>query len=405
MIHFALFIAFAGTIGAELEMRDGQTTSVQIDQLNESSITTISDGQPTSIAAEEVSALRFDHPEINSQDKLFVRLRNGTTLFGTKIIANKGKLTIQLAVGPQITIPTNLVDYALLQSTSTALDLEREEILTSKPIGDVIIIRRPNQKLDSVEGVAGDITDDAVRFKLDEDWIDVRRGKVDGLWFFHPSELADPSPRCNVKLVDGSQLKAEKIMRNADTIEVTTTDNLVFGLPINRIRAFEYSSSKSFFLSDLEIERATLTPSLDIPRLANDLADLGVDQPLLPKANSSFIGSSSLKLAAADGVINEYTKGLAIHSRTELSYRLGGEYRQLQALAGLDPTTRRTGFVSLIIRGDKKELFRSDIRPGTPPAQIDLDLTGVNRLTILVDYGDSSDIADRLNLCDARLTK
>ena len=148
-----------------------------------------------------------------------------------------------------------------------------------------------------------------------------------------------------------------------------------------------------------------MTPSLDVPSLANDLSELGVEQPLLPQANSSFIGSTSLKLESSDGVINEYTKGLAIHSRTELSYRLAGEYRQFQALAGLDPTTRRTGFVSLTIRGDDKELFRSDIRPGTPPAEIDLDLTGINRLTIFVDYGDTSDIADRLNLCDARLTK
>jgi hypothetical protein len=36
---------------------------------------------------------------------------------------------------------------------------------------------------------------------------------------------------------------------------------------------------------------------------------------------------------------------------------------------------------------------------------VDLDITGVKRLKILVDFGEEMDIADHLNLCDARLTK
>ena len=40
-----------------------------------------------------------------------------------------------------------------------------------------------------------------------------------------------------------------------------------------------------------------------------------------------------------------------------------------------------------------------------PARRIEVDLTGVRRLTILVDFGDFGDVGDHLDLCDARLVK
>ncbi len=38
-----------------------------------------------------------------------------------------------------------------------------------------------------------------------------------------------------------------------------------------------------------------------------------------------------------------------------------------------------------------------------PPQQLSLDLTGVRRLTIEVDFGEGGDAGDHLNLCDVRI--
>jgi hypothetical protein len=61
--------------------------------------------------------------------------------------------------------------------------------------------------------------------------------------------------------------------------------------------------------------------------------------------------------------------------------------------------------VTLIISGDGKQLLSENLA-GTKQVNIDLDLRGVRRLEILVDFGeDNVGYGDYLNLCNARLMK
>jgi hypothetical protein len=100
-----------------------------------------------------------------------------------------------------------------------------------------------------------------------------------------------------------------------------------------------------------------------------------------------------------------YSKGLAIRSRTELMYRLTDDFRQFHAIVGIDDHVRDGGNVDLVISGDGKVLFSRNITGRDEAVPVDLDITGVKRLRILVDFGQELDIADHLNLCDARITK
>ena len=88
-----------------------------------------------------------------------------------------------------------------------------------------------------------------------------------------------------------------------------------------------------------------------------------------------------------------------------LVYRLAGDFRQFQALAGIDDRVRPAGNVRLVVSGDGKELFGQTITGSDDPLAVAVDITGVKRLRILVDFGEQVDIADCLDLCDARITK
>ena len=100
-----------------------------------------------------------------------------------------------------------------------------------------------------------------------------------------------------------------------------------------------------------------------------------------------------------------FTKGLAIHSRTELTYRLTDKFQIFQALVGIDPAMGENGNVELVVVGNGKQLFRKTLTGRDEAAELKIDVRGVSRLTILVDFGEQLDIGDHLLLCNARLTK
>jgi hypothetical protein len=86
-------------------------------------------------------------------------------------------------------------------------------------------------------------------------------------------------------------------------------------------------------------------------------------------------------------------------------YRLPAGFRRLSAIAGIDPATSASGNVRLQVYGDDRALLEADIAGNEPPRTIDLDIAGVKRLKLVVDYGQNLDTGDWLNLCDARIIK
>ena len=118
-----------------------------------------------------------------------------------------------------------------------------------------------------------------------------------------------------------------------------------------------------------------------------------------PRCDRSFDGGP-LQLGGT-----QYRKGLALHGRTEFVYRLPHRFSRFRAVAGIDDAVRPGGRVRLVVRGDGRELLDAAVAGSDPPRPVDLDLTGIRRLTIVVDFGESLSTGDYLLLCNARLSK
>ncbi|MHC4177906.1 MAG: NPCBM/NEW2 domain-containing protein, partial [Planctomycetota bacterium] len=160
------------------------------------------------------------------------------------------------------------------------------------------------------------------------------------------------------------------------------------------VRQIDFSRGKIVFLSDLEPESVTYTPYFGT----------GKALPLLTKfyalRKDKNLQSGPLQLAE-----KTYKKGLALHSRTRVVYRLPGRFSRFQAVAGIDNAVRPRGNVRLVIHGDDRVLLEATVTGADPPQPIDLDISGVRRITILADFGEEMDVADHLDLCEARILK
>ncbi|MGC8641128.1 MAG: NPCBM/NEW2 domain-containing protein [Isosphaeraceae bacterium] len=92
-----------------------------------------------------------------------------------------------------------------------------------------------------------------------------------------------------------------------------------------------------------------------------------------------------------------FAHGLGTHASSELVFDLDQSYDRFEATIGVDAEMRsyRTSSVVFIVKGDGRELFRSDVmRIDTPPQRVSVSLAGVCELRLIV-----SDAGDGIN-CD-----
>lgn len=110
-----------------------------------------------------------------------------------------------------------------------------------------------------------------------------------------------------------------------------------------------------------------------------------------------------------------YDKGLGVHSRCVLTYRLDGAYKEFRAVIGLDDSTRYMGEPGLgavvfrVLVDDKPAReYPNGIpqRKGQAPTEITVDVSNAKTLTLEADFDPTSlHILGRANWADAHLIK
>jgi hypothetical protein len=356
-------------------------------------------GEQRALALRDVMALTTGRPEPGpAADATYLQLVDGSQLVGKDYrVANR---VAQLQVGGRTTeLETRNIRSVRFHAPAQALDDQWNEMVVGQSQGDVIVLRRSDTALDKLEGVFHDVTGEAVEFAYEDERIPVKRGRLEGMIYFHPVDRQLPNPVCIVHEASGSHWRARSVDWQQDQLVVTTASGVRVEIPWNDITRLDFSQGNVVQLSDLTYDLVVCEPFY-----ASRLPQESIRQTYGPRRNGSFSGDS-LWLTDAEGVVQKFDQGLSLHSRTELVFRLTEPYRRLTAVVGIDSRPRQRGNLVLVIAGDNTELFRRTISGQDAPLNLDLDITGVRRLRILVDYGDSLDVADHLNLCNARLIK
>ncbi len=158
----------------------------------------------------------------------------------------------------------------------------------------------------------------------------------------------------------------------------------VLKLPAAEVRQVRFRGGQMTYLSDLEPSRADETPYF------------GRRSPYRKDVD---LAGAALRL---DGQAIE--KGLAVHSRSALTYDLDRRYATFEALVGFDDAGRKKGRVDCRVFADGKELYANpDLRADAPPVRLNLPVAGAEQLKLVVDFGPDEDTGDRVIWANARL--
>jgi hypothetical protein len=278
----------------------------------------------------------------------------------------------------------------LCEAQDEANRTEFMQLLAKKNAQDQLrLLSKDGKSINTFEGFVGeaDAAGEKVEFKSDGETLPVSLARVRGVIFSRKLEEPAAKPVC--RLFDGFQnvFMVASVKSSADGFQLQTPAGVSVDMGRTLVQRFDFSLGKIAYLSDLDPLRVEEAPILA------DLWHYRRDKNL---------EGGTLSLAR-----KAYSKGLAVHSRTLLEYDVKG-YETFRCMLGIDDSVTGPGNAVVRIEADGKEIFTTTVKNVTKedrPKEVELKIGGVNRLRLIVDYGDDLDLGDHVVFAEARVSK
>lgn len=307
----------------------------------------------------------------------------------------------------KIRVTDRAVASVRLQPLQESAARQWEEIRTQQfPSDLLVVLKRGGASLDYAEGSIGEVSAESLEVKLDGEPQRIPTSKVAGVIFYRAGRAPETEPLCVLEDRDGLRASVVSISLGNGSVQITTVAGAKLVWPLENVQSADFSAGKVVFLSDAEPASEEQKPLVGMPTSAVLAATYG-----RPRRDQSafggplmlwFPGTDSL---ASAGRTQTFGRGLAVRSRTVLVYRVPKGFTRLLGVAGVEPGTRGDGSSRLTIVGDDRPLLDAELTGNQSPQNLELDITGVKRLKIVVDYGQNLDTGDWVNLCDVRMVK
>lgn len=314
----------------------------------------------------------------------WIELVDGSRLNVEKFQANVRQLTANSPLLGNVEVELSQVRNIRLADNDSRVEERWQELCDRDHSQDRLVIRKQDV-LNFIPGTLGAIDGEKIQFELDGRTASVKQAKVFGIILGRRNESTG-QPLCRVFTHQGGELAAKSLKWNDERIQLELVSGSSVSLPVQAVASLDFSLGKVRYLSQMQPREVKYTPFFDVTWKYQRDANL-----------------DGGPLRVGD---KEYRRGLSIHSKTYLRYRLGTEYRRFRAIMGIDRLVGKQGNVEVIITADGNELWKGQVRGSDPePHNLDLEVSGMRELEILVDFGGDLDIADHLDLADARLIK
>ena len=400
---FALLVAVAGVGPAEpppaflaTRASDGEPVAGTVAKIGAGFAVTFAGSAPAVAADDLVSLARTDKPRPPYPAGPHAVLANGDRVAGT--VGGGSGLSVTLKTpsggGQAVSLPlTGVVAlWVVPPPPDTPADVARYSWLDAGKKQDALLLRNGDVLRGRLEAVAADGA--GLRFK------------PDGETAAKPYPLAtvaavalDPTlarvkapkgPFARVTTADGSRISFATLLADDFVLTGGTVTGAKVSLPLAEVIAVDIRGGKAVALADLK------------PTAVAEDGFNGVAWPWV--ANRSVRGNP-LRLTTPRGE-EVFDTGLGVHSKSSLTYSLGGKYKRFEAVVGLDAATGRKGAVDVRVLVDGKEAKLDGLTGLTAAAgskAVRVDVSRAKELTLVVDFGPGGDVQDDVNWATAWL--
>jgi hypothetical protein len=342
----------------------------------------------SSLASREWYAIRREGvvlPAAKKNPRVF--LENGDVLVVKSVVSDGTRLSVQLILSDADHTVEVAIPMSAVKGIKWANAREMKTLSPVKNQKDTLVLLSG----DSVRGNIHSIVSDRVRIQVESEERLIELSKIQEIRFNEDLlRSRKPSGRyLQLKLASGTRISLQNVSSDQKDLTGQTLFKNRLTIPIIDVIALEAIQGIATSLADIKPTRYDYR-SYD-----------GEKHSWM--ANLSLAGTS-LQLSEKAG-ISTFDRGLGLHSGARLTYSLGGKYRRLDMLAGLDPTEGRLGNAVLKVYVDSKLVELPDGGILTPDRSIAIrvNLEGAKEMILEIDPGEGGFVQDYVNLAQTLL--
>ncbi len=178
-------------------------------------------------------------------------LLDGSRAFGTKLTGKSSGWILKEASGNEIAIPSKSLKAVQLKPIAPELANAWQSAILETKNADAVIVARPGNSLDRINGVIVQVQEASVSFELDGQQIDIPIEKLVGLVWFQ-RDLERVKPTVEVSATDHSVWMAESLSMKSNVFELKTQLGQSVSIPLNKILSIHYATANIRWLSEVE---------------------------------------------------------------------------------------------------------------------------------------------------------
>jgi len=402
MLTLTLLVALFGPTDSKVSMLDGQAHSGTLVAITSTDVEISESSASVRLPIDDVMVIELPATAATtSEETQMLFFTDGSQVHGASIARTAKSLTAQTALFGAVDASVEAIHAVRLQAENPSFTQQWNTFLKRDAEKDnLVVAKRDGSGLDFLAGIVSNVTATQVEFLLDGETIPVPAERVYGIVFARTKKAVTPATIQLTSAV-GDVLSAKSITLEGDQFKAETAWGQTVFIALTSLQKIDLSSGRIQFLSDMPALAERFDGVDPEGSLFTGLIDADQQKLLFgPQRNTTIERQSRLRLRG-----REFTKGLCIHSKTEMQWDLEKKFSAMECLVGIDDEVAFNGShaVALKITGDGNILFEKLIATTDDPLPLRLSLEGVSILTVLVDFGDGSSVCDWLDLADAKL--
>lgn len=378
-----LAAALLAAVNVRVTTLDGEIFTGQLSQLDAAGVNLRGEAA-VQIPLDRVLSIEQVEPVSVSGINSSVGLRSGSRVAVDGLTSSESSVELAIRGGGTLRLPLKQLTWIRFRGASPAVDPQWLGLVEKQRVADSLVVRRPGDAIDQVEGVVLAIGAESVSFSLDGETMQAPIARLEGL-LLGGAVSAEPEnaapPGIVLEDIHGSRWVATSLGQGDDAkVRLNLSEESFYELPLDAIRKVELRGAIEFLASQPPVESG-YTPYVS----------LGLSKGLL----SDWLGSQVLE-----------DRDLVLRSTSHVEYRVGEGFQTLAGSVELAPEVTAGSDCVVRVMLDSKVAWEQTLDVTDPdPRGFELPLGGVRRIRFEVVAGNGGDLGDTVRFRQPRMLK